>query len=186
MQADLDSRWGVGVRAPSLFSLIIGWLTVDVDKTSNLVLVVRQTANLSHWYRGVGGDGQPVDHYKKAGPGFFTALVFVPLFIIFSYWSPYPWQQPHSSWAAPLMRLFLQNAPPPKKIALISLFANSEATMKRLRGLLWQSHRCRCDSACDTAAEILRSTRTVPAHQRATCSNAAAPANTERHTNTDE
>lgn len=112
----LTSLGGVRVRAPSFISLIIGWLTVDVDKRSNLVLVVRQTADLSHWYRGVGGDGQPVDHYqKKEGTGFFTALVFVHLLDFFSYWSPYPWQQLRSSSAAPLMRLFLQNpAPPPE------------------------------------------------------------------------
>lgn len=67
---------GVRVRPPSFISLIIGRLTVDVDKRSNLVLVVRQTADLSHWYRGVGGDGQPVDHYqRKEGTGFFTVFV---------------------------------------------------------------------------------------------------------------
>lgn len=180
----LTSLGGVRVRALSFISLIIGWLTVDIDKRSNLVLVVRQTTDLSHWYRGVSGDGQPVDHYqKKEGTGFFTGLVFVNLLDFFSYWSPYPWQQLRSSSAAPLMRLFLQNTAP-QKIALISLCANSGVTIHRLKGLLWQSHRCRCDSACDTAAESFRSTRTVPARRRATCSGAPAPANTETHTQT--
>lgn len=174
---------GVRVRAPSFISLIVGWLTIDVDKRSNLVLVVRQTADLSHWYRGVGGDGQPVDHYQKKKEQGFSLVLYLLVFDFFSYWSPYPWQQLRSSSAAPPMQLFLQN-PAPQKIASISLCANSGATIHRLKGLLWKSHRCRCGSACDTAAESFRSTRTVPARRRATRSGAPAPANTETHTQT--
>lgn len=111
-----EPRGGVRVRAPSLISVVIDWLTIDTDEWSNLVLVVWQTADLCHWYRVVGGNCQPVDHYKKEGTGFITALVFVSkcsfiyFWSSFSYWSPYPWHQLRSSSAALVMRLFLQNA----------------------------------------------------------------------------
>lgn len=49
-----------------------------------------------------------------------------------------------------------------------------------MKPLKRQSHRCRCDSVCDTAAGSLRSKRTVPARRRATRRGAPAPANTER------
>lgn len=42
-------------------------LTVDVDESSNAVLVVRQTADLGHRQRGISRHREPVDDCDKVG-----------------------------------------------------------------------------------------------------------------------
>lgn len=60
--------------------------------------------------------------------------------------------------------------------ANVSVSRQAVGSLKRCFG--FQSHQCRCGSACDTAAESLCSTHTTPLHQRATHTDAPAPANT--------
>ena len=87
-------------------------LTVDVDESSNLVLVVGQTSDLSHRQRGVSGDCQPVDHCRehKMFSSVFSQHELILLNINVSHRSLYPWRQRGSSWAALSKPLFLQNA----------------------------------------------------------------------------
>lgn len=108
-------------------------------------------------------------------------------FLLF-YRSLCPSQQLHSSWAALLKRLFLQND---KNKTFIIVSANSRARDEQKlhqqspSGKLIVTVRlypCRCGSACDTAAGSLCSTRTAPRRRRATRSAAPAPADTDRHT----
>ena len=60
---------GWGMCSPStlqMFSNVSSrTLTIDVDKSSNPVLVVGQTAHFSHWHRGISRKCQPVDHCEK-------------------------------------------------------------------------------------------------------------------------
>lgn len=59
VKSQIQSLWFSGC-----FRVSSKRLTIDIDKSSNLVLVVWETADFSHWHRRISRNCKPVNHCK--------------------------------------------------------------------------------------------------------------------------